>query len=56
MYRAEKVENSIIRWNLLKKLDNFSSDFEADDCWFYLPFFSPDFSQHIDMDRKQKLF
>lgn len=58
LYRAERVRENLIKWNLIRQIENFDADLESDGCDFlvYVPFYSPDFSYHIEMNRKEKCF
>ena len=55
LYRAERLNGNFIKWNQIKQLEDFDSEFQCPVPNF-LPFYSPDFSYHIDLNRKEKKF
>ena len=54
LYQSECKDN-LIKWRLSRKIENYDRELEGV-CLFYVPFYSPDLSYHIDMDRGEKQF
>ena len=57
LYKAEPIngKKSKIRWQLVKKIENMDREIESSDL-LTLNFYSPDFSQFIEVDRREKQF
>jgi hypothetical protein len=51
LYKAVSLGGNKIRWQLIRKVEDYDRDMEGD-VLRYVPFYSPDFSYHITLDRK----
>mmetsp|Transcript_19002 Transcript_19002/g.13800 ORF Transcript_19002/g.13800 Transcript_19002/m.13800 type:complete len:165 (+) Transcript_19002:2747-3241(+) len=55
LYKMSSRSGTNVTWSRIKKLDNYYNEFFRNQRLF-LPFFSPDFLYHVDMNKKTKSF
>lgn len=54
LYKKVSLDDKTIRWQIIKKIENFDRELEGD--LNDLSFYSPDFSQNLELDRRSKTF